>query len=79
MNAEKLIKAACAMQGVSIAELAVKMGTSQQNFAKRCKNGRFDLAEWDKIAAALGLQFNLSFTNLEENTVISYNGTDNNK
>lgn len=74
MDAEKVIKAAAALQDVSISEVAERLGTSQQNFAKRLKHGKFSIDEWERIAAALGLKFSLSFTNPEENTVVSSNG-----
>lgn len=74
MNAERMVKAAAAMQDVSISEVAERLGTSQQNFAKRLKHGRFSIDEWERIAAALGLKFSLSFINPEENTVVSNNG-----
>lgn len=61
MDAERLIKTCCAAQGLTVSEVAEKFGTSQQNFSKRLKVGRFTLQEWESIAQCLGVQFDIGF------------------
>lgn len=54
MNAKSKIKAACAAAGVTMAELAARLGMSPQSLSQRANSGRFTLEEWAQIAQALG-------------------------
>ena len=55
------IKMACTFAGVSVSELARRIGTTPQNLNQRLKVGRFSAEELGKIAEALGAQFELAF------------------
>lgn len=54
---EQRIKASCELAGVSITELAQKMGMSQQNLSKRLKVGKFTQEELEQIASCLGCKY----------------------
>jgi transcriptional regulator with XRE-family HTH domain len=55
------IRIACTLAGVSVAELARRIGTSPQNLNQRLKVGRFSTEELERIAKALGAEFCLEF------------------
>lgn len=50
---------------ISEAELARRLGTTSQAFGQRMKTGKFTSAELEKIAEALGAEFNFSFRFLD--------------
>jgi len=54
---QQRVKAACDIAGMSLTELGLKMGMSQQNFSKRLKVGKFTQEEMKKIAEILGAQY----------------------
>ena len=62
MDIAKKIRVACADRGISVAELARRLGTSPQNMSGRLKVGKFSGEELEKIAEALGGAVELSFT-----------------
>ena len=51
------IKIACDIAGISISELAEKMGMSKQNLSKRLKVGKFTQEELQEIAKHLGCKY----------------------
>ena len=55
------IRVACTLAGVSVAELARRIGTSPQNLNQRLKVGRFSTEELERMAQALGAEFRLEF------------------
>ena len=55
------IRIACTIAGVSVSELARRIGTSPQNLNQRLKVGRFSTEELENIAKALGAEFQLEF------------------
>jgi len=55
------IKLACTLAGVSMSELARRIGTTPQNLSQRLKVGRFSAEELESIAKALGAEFRLGF------------------
>lgn len=55
------VKAACAIAGISEAELARRLETTPQNFFKRLRVGKFTVEEMEKIGAALGAEYSFSF------------------
>lgn len=57
MDIVSKIRAVCAIQRVSEAELARRIGTSPSAFNQRMKTGKFTSEELDKIAAALGVTY----------------------
>ena len=61
MDIPTKIKLATVYAGISEAELARRIGTSSQAFGQRMKTGKFSSADLDKIAAALGAEFQCSF------------------
>ena len=54
---QKKVKASCERAGMSLTELAEKLGMSQQNFSKRLKVGKFTQEELEEIANALGAKY----------------------
>ena len=61
MTIEQKIKLACTFAGISESELARRIETTPQNLHQRLKVGKFTSAELEKIAAALGADFSISF------------------
>ena len=55
------IRLACTLAGVSVSELARRIGTTPQNMSQRLKVGRFSAEELEAIAQALGAEFRLEF------------------
>lgn len=58
---QQRVKASCELAGMSLTELAEKLGMSQQNFSKRLKVGKFTQDELEEIAKALGAKYITSF------------------
>ena len=54
---QQRVKAACELAGMSLTELAEKLGMTQQNFSKRLKVGKFTQEELEEIAKALGANY----------------------
>ena len=54
---QQRVKASCELAGMSLTELAEKLGMSQQNFSKRLKVGKFTQEELDKRAKVLGAKY----------------------
>ena len=54
---QQRVKASCELAGMSLTELAEKLGMSQQNFSKRLKVGKFTQEELEEIANALGAKY----------------------
>ncbi len=61
MSIAQKIKLACTFAGISESELARRIGTTPQNLHQRLKVDKFTSQELEKIAAALGASFALSF------------------
>ena len=55
------IRLACTLAGISVSELARRIGTTPQNMSQRLKVGRFSAEELEGIAKALGAEFSLEF------------------
>ena len=62
MTTSDLVKKLCKEQNISIAELARRIGQSRQNLAKKLKRETLTLEELKRIADALGVTFEQSFT-----------------
>lgn len=54
---QQRVKASCDLAGISITELAERMGTSQQNLSKRLKVGKFTQEELEDMANCLGCKY----------------------
>lgn len=54
---QQRVKASCDLAGISITELAERMGTSQQNLSKRLKVGKFTQEELEEMANCLGCKY----------------------
>lgn len=61
MDISKKIKMAEQYAEITESELAKKIGTTPQAFNQRVKTGKFSSAELEKIAAALGAEFECYF------------------
>ena len=57
MDIPRKIKMAEAYAGISEAELSRRMNTTAQAFGQRMKTGRFNSADLENIASALGAEF----------------------
>lgn len=62
MDISTKIKVACTVKGISVSELARRIGTTPQNLSGRLKVGKFTGEELEKIAAALDATVELFFT-----------------
>ena len=54
---QQRVKASCELAGISITELAERMGTSQQNLSKRLKVGKFTQEELEEMASHIGCKY----------------------
>mgnify|MGYP003374111584 CR=1 FL=1 len=70
MSTSNLIKKLCKEKGISVAELARKIGQTPQNFSKKLKRETVSTEELILIADALGVVFEQSYT-LENGDKIS--------
>lgn len=61
MDITTKIKMAEAYIKISESELARRMDTSSQAFGQRMKTGKFSSSDLDKIAAAMGAEFECHF------------------
>lgn len=61
MTIQRKVKAACDIAGISVTELGLRLGMSQQNISKRLKVGKFTQEELEKMADVLGCQYVSSF------------------
>lgn len=61
MTTSQLVKQLCKEQGVSIAELARRIGQSRQNLSKKLKRETLTLDELKKIAEELNVSFVQAF------------------
>lgn len=61
LTIEQKIKVACEFADISVSELARRLGTSQQNFAKRLTVGKFTQEELEKIGSLLGATYKSGF------------------
>ena len=66
---QQKVKVACAMAGISLTELADRMGTSQPNLSKRLRVGRFTKEELEEMATHLGCEY-ISFFQFKDGTKI---------
>jgi hypothetical protein len=62
MDAKTQVKAAAAIAGISVAELARRLDTTPQAFNDRLtRGGRFTRTEWCQMADAMGAKFEVHF------------------
>ena len=61
MNTADLVKKLCAEEGVSLAELARRIGQSRQNFYKKLRRDTRTVSELQQIAEAFHVTFDQSF------------------
>lgn len=73
MSTSNLIKNLCKEKGISVAELARRIGQTPQNFNKKLKRGTVSTEELMEIAEVLGVVFEQSYIleNGEKLTVTS--------
>lgn len=62
MNTSNLIKSLCKEKGISVAELARRIGQTPQNFNKKLKRETVSTEELMMIADELGVKFEQSYT-----------------
>lgn len=60
-TAKQIVDMALGYANVSGAELARRLGWSQQNLHKRLTTGKLTPEEWEKIAEALGAKARIGF------------------
>lgn len=61
MEIGKLIKCCLSYKEMSMAELADKLGVTQQNVSQRLKVGKFTTNELNKIAEKMGAEYHAYF------------------
>ena len=69
IDISKKIKLACTYAGISMSELARRLGTSAQALCQRLNTGRFSSADLQNIAEALGAKIEFNFVFDEENKI----------
>ncbi|MBQ9036366.1 MAG: helix-turn-helix transcriptional regulator [Erysipelotrichaceae bacterium] len=69
MDTSKAVKAACKLQGVSLSELAARLGQSRQNLYNKLRRNKMSGQELQQIAEALGISFQQTFI-LSNETII---------
>lgn len=62
MTTSEQIKVLCVRMGISVAELARKIGQSPQNFNAKLKRGTITEKELIQIADILGISYEQTFT-----------------
>ena len=72
MKINDLIYSLAKEENISLASIARLINESPQNFNNKLKRGTLSLDEFNKIAEALGIEFNVSFK-LKNNKKISIN------
>ena len=55
------IEVACEIAGISVTELARRIGVSQQSIYKRLVTGKFTQEELERMASALGAEYKSGF------------------
>ena len=61
MNTSDAVKAACKAQGISLSELAKRLGQSRQNLYNKLRRNSLSGQELQQIASAIGVSFNQAF------------------
>lgn len=69
MTLQQKVKAACDVAGMTLTELAEKVGMSQANLSKRLKVGKLTKEELEQMANALGCKY-ISYFEFEDGTKI---------
>ena len=62
MNTSDLVRELCRKKGISISELARRLGQTPQNFTKKLQRETVSTEELKKIGNELGIVFEQSFT-----------------
>lgn len=57
MTIRQKVKIACDESGITLTELAEKLGMSQQSMSNRLKTGKFTQEELEQIAQVLGCKY----------------------
>ena len=57
MTIRQRVKIACEESGITLTELAEKLGMSQQSMSNRLKTGKFTQEELEQIAEILGCKY----------------------
>jgi len=61
MTVAEQIKILCVRSGISEAELARRLGKSPQSFNSKMRRGTFSIADLEKVANAMGVEFERHF------------------
>ena len=78
MTTSEQIKVLCVRMGISISELARRIGQSPQNFSAKLKRGTITDTELVKIADTLNISYEQSFTLPNGEKIELTNGGNNN-
>lgn len=70
MTEKQFILMACVNAGITQTELAERIGMTQSAFSQRLNKSGFKLSEYQKIAKALGLQFQYAFVDNNNEQVV---------
>jgi len=69
MSISEQIKVLCVRSGISVAELARRIGTTPQNFNAKMKRESFTVSELENIAGAVGSSFIRNFVLANGDTI----------
>lgn len=58
----EFVRDACVKAGITLAELARRVGWTKQNMNRRLTTGKLSTDEWERLADALGGKFSLKIT-----------------
>ena len=61
MNTSDAVKAACKAQGITLSELAKRLGQSRQNLYNKLRRNTLSGHDLRQIAVAIGVSFNQVF------------------
>lgn len=75
MKTSDMIRELCSKKGISISELARRIGQSPQNFSKKLKRETLTLDEMMEIAKAAGVSYEQAFV-LEDSEKIEIKSTE---
>ena len=69
MNTDKKIRMALVYSGITLSELAKRIGQSPQNLGKKMKRDTLSTEEMEKIADALGCKWRAEFVYPDGTTI----------
>ena len=66
MTTSELVRKLCEEQNISLSELARRTGQTRQNLGNKLKRNSISISELQRIAEAVGMEFEPTFTKRSE-------------